>query len=120
VFKYHLKEVIPFPKWIKNSIIIIVKEGDKIEKNVVHVSMPPTLEAKSYQALWVFGNHIRVSSVEKHLTTHDTGVTTIFEHECMSGPNYHRLVVAKLECVGWFEDILELNYRVLSLVLLYN
>ncbi len=36
----------------------------------------------------------------------------------MLGPNYHRLVVAKLECVGWVEKILELNYGVLSFVVL--
>jgi hypothetical protein len=68
--------------------------------------------------MWVFGNHIRVSSAKEHLTTHDNGVTTIFEHECMLGPNYHKLVVAKSECVGWVEKILELNYGVLSLVVL--
>jgi hypothetical protein len=60
----------------------------------------------------------RVLGVEEHLTTHDSGVTLIFEHECVSGPNYHRLMVAKLECVGWVEEILELNYGVLSLVVL--
>jgi hypothetical protein len=68
--------------------------------------------------MWAFGNHIWVSSVEEHLTMHDSGVTTIFEQECVLGPNYHRLMVAKLEYVGWVEEILELRYMVLNLVVL--
>jgi hypothetical protein len=48
VFTDYFKEVPPFPKWIRNSIIIIVKNGDKIEKDVVHISMSPPLEAKKY------------------------------------------------------------------------
>jgi len=94
VFPNYLKEVPPFPEWIRNSITTIVKEGDKIEKDVVHVSMPPTLEAKNYRVMWVFSNHIRVLGVEEHSTMHDSGVTTIFQHECVSRPNYDRLVVA--------------------------
>ncbi len=70
--------------------------------------------------MWAFSNHIQVSSVEKHLTTHDNGVTIIFEQECVLGPNDHRIVVAKLEYVGWVEEILKLNYGVLNLVLLCN
>ncbi len=62
MFPYHLKEVLPFLEWIRNSITTTVKEENKIEKDAMHVSMPPTFEARSYQAMWVFGNHIRVSS----------------------------------------------------------
>jgi septum formation topological specificity factor MinE len=58
VFPNHLKEVPPYLEWIKNSITTIVKKEDKIEKDVVHVSMPPTFEAKNYRIMWVFGNHI--------------------------------------------------------------
>ncbi len=60
--------------------------------------------------MWVFNNHIQVSLVEEHLIIHDNGVTTIFEQECVLRPNDHRLVVAKLEHVGWVEEILKLNY----------
>jgi hypothetical protein len=41
--------------------------------------MTPTLEVRSYVA---FNNHIQVSSVEEHLTTHDNGV----EQESKLGP----------------------------------
>ncbi len=41
--------------------------------------MPPTLEVRSYQTMYAFGNHIRVSSAEKHLATCDSGVAITFE-----------------------------------------
>jgi len=43
------------------------------------MSMPPTLEAWSYSVMYVFGNHIWVSSVEEHLTTFDNVVVATFE-----------------------------------------
>jgi hypothetical protein len=39
---------------------------------VVHMSMPPMLEARSYWAMWMFGKHICDSIVENHLTTCDS------------------------------------------------
>jgi hypothetical protein len=66
-------EVPPFSKWVRSSIVITIKNGDVIKKDVVHMLMPPTLEAKSYRAMWAFGNYnICVSSVEEHLTTCDS------------------------------------------------
>jgi hypothetical protein len=57
--------------------------------------------------MWAFSNHIQVSSVEKHLTIHDNGVTTIFEQECVPRPNDHKPMVTKWEYVGWVENILK-------------
>ncbi len=88
---------------------------------MVHMSMPPTLEAISYHAMYVYGNHIFVLSVEKHLTTSDYGVATTFEQECILGHNDQRPILAKLEHVGWVEKIFELNYEVFNtLVFLCN
>jgi len=78
--------------------------------------MSPTLEARSYRAMCAFGNHIHVSSVEKHLTICDNGVATIFEQICVSRQNDTRPIVTNLEYVGWVEGILELNYGVLKIV----
>jgi hypothetical protein len=72
--------------------------------------MPPTFNAKSYQTMWAFGNHLHVSSVEEHLTTCDNGVTSIFEQECVLRPIDQRWVFAKLEYVGWVDEISKLNY----------
>jgi hypothetical protein len=47
------------------------------------MSMSPTLEATTYHAMYVFGNHLRVSSGEKHFTTRDNGIVATFEQECV-------------------------------------
>ncbi len=66
----------------------------------------------------MFGNHIRVSSAKEHLTTCDSGVVVTFEQKCVSIPNDYKLVLAKLEYVGWVEGMLKLNYKVLNIVVL--
>jgi len=67
------------------------------------MSMPLTLEARSYRTMYAFDNHIRVSNVEKHLTTCDNGVVATFEQVCISRQNDTRLIVANLEYVGQVE-----------------
>jgi len=55
------------------------------------------------------------------LTTKDSGIVATFEQECAARPNDQRLILAKLECVSWIEEILELNYGVLNIIMfLYN
>ncbi len=68
--------------------------------------------------MYAFGNHIHVAIIEKYLTTHDNGVVATFEQACVSWPNDQRLIITKLEYVGWVEKILELNYGVLNIVIL--
>ncbi len=46
-----------------------------------------------------------LSSVEEHLTTCDNCVAITFEHECVLGLNDQRPILAKLEYVGWVENI---------------
>ncbi len=52
MFPNHLKEMPHFPMCIRSSTTIAIKKGETIEKDVVHISMPP-IEAKSYQTMWV-------------------------------------------------------------------
>jgi len=68
--------------------------------------------------MWAFGNHICLSSVEEHLTTCDSCVAITFEHECVLGLNDERPIFAKLEYVGWVENILDFNCGVLNVVVL--
>jgi hypothetical protein len=47
------------------AITLIMKEREQIDKDTFHMSMPPTLEARSY--FWydlAFGNHICVFAIE--------------------------------------------------------
>ncbi len=118
MFPNDLAPLPPFATWIMASIAMAFNDGDTIDKDVVHMSMLPTLETMSYQAVYVYGNHIHVISVEEHLTISDYGVMATFEQECVSSPNDQRSVLAKLEYVGWVEEILELNYGVLNTIVL--
>jgi hypothetical protein len=68
--------------------------------------------------MYAFGNHIHVASAKEHLTTFGNGVATTFEQACVLRPNDQRLVIAKLDYVKWVEEILELNYGVLNIVVL--
>jgi hypothetical protein len=68
--------------------------------------------------MYAFGNHIHVAGVEQHLTTCDNGVVATFEQSYVSRLNDQKPVFTKLEYVGWVEEILELNYGVLNIVVL--
>jgi hypothetical protein len=70
------------------------------------MSMPPTLEATTYCAMYAFGSHLCVSSGEEHLITRDSSIVATFEQECVLVPNYQRPILVKLEYVGWIEEIL--------------
>jgi hypothetical protein len=72
------------------------------------MSMPPTLEARSYCSIYAFGNHICVDNVEEHLTTSYYGIITTFE-QVISRPNDQKLVVANLQYLRWVEKKLKLN-----------
>jgi hypothetical protein len=108
----------PFAVWIRTAISNAIKDGEEIDKHTLHMSMPPTLATRSYHLIYALGNHIKVSSVEEHLKTLDSGVVATFEHECISRPNDQILMLGKLKYVGWVEEILELNYGILKIVVL--
>jgi hypothetical protein len=40
--------------------------GNTIDQETIHMSMSPTLEARSYQLMYAFGNYILVVSAEEH------------------------------------------------------
>jgi hypothetical protein len=119
-FLDHLWELPSFPTWLRAFIALAIQGGDTIDQETIHMSMSPMLEARSYRSMYAFGNHIRLVSVEEHLTTSDSGVIATFEHVCVLGPNDQRPVVANLEYAGWVEEILELNYGLNIVVLLCN
>ncbi len=79
MFPNDLAPLPPFAMWIKSSIALAIRNAEIIDKNMVHMSMPPTLEAMSYRSMYAYGNHICVSSAEKHLRTNDCGIMVTFE-----------------------------------------
>jgi len=62
--------------------------------------VPPTLEATTYHAMYVFGNYLCVSSGEEHLATRDSDIAIMFEPKCVLGLNDQRPILAKLEYVN--------------------
>jgi hypothetical protein len=60
---------------VKATISLAIENGEIIDTDVVHMSMPPTLESTSYHAMYVFGNHLHVSNGEEDLTTSDSTTT---------------------------------------------
>ncbi len=85
--------------------------------------MPPTLEstleATTYRAMYVFGNHLCVSSDEEHFMPRDSSIVVMFEQEYVLGPNYQWSILVKLEYVGWIEEILELHYGVFNIIMFF-
>lgn len=66
MFPNNFKEVPPFLERIRTTIVLGIKDGEQIDKDTLHMSMPPPLEARSYRTMYAFGNCIHVSNVEKH------------------------------------------------------
>ncbi len=118
MFPNDLAPSAPFAMWTMVSIASAIKNGEIINKDTMHMSMPSTLEAMSHQSMYVYGNHICVSSVKEHFKTSDCGIAKAFEQECISSWNDQRPILAKLEYVGQVEEILELNYMVFNTIVL--
>jgi hypothetical protein len=53
VFPDHLVQITPFPIWVGTTISSAIKHSEIIDKDVVHMSMPPTLEAITYHAMYL-------------------------------------------------------------------
>jgi hypothetical protein len=60
--------------------------------------------------MYALGNHLRVASVEQHLSAQDFGVVTTFEQECQSHSINRNPMMASLKYVGWIEEILKVNF----------
>jgi hypothetical protein len=48
VFLDHLGKLPSFPTWIWIVVALALKGGNTIDQNTIHMSMSPTLEARSY------------------------------------------------------------------------
>jgi hypothetical protein len=46
--------------WIRTAISNAIKDGEEIDKDTLHMSMPPTLPTRSYHLIYALGNHIKV------------------------------------------------------------
>ncbi len=117
MFPNDLAPLPPFATWVRASIVVAFNDGDTTDKNIMHImSMLPTLDTMSYRTMYAYGNHICVASAKEHLIISDCSVVATFEQKNILGPNDQIPVLAKLECVGQVEKILELNYGVFNIL----
>ncbi len=106
MFSNDIAPLPPFAMWIKVSIASVnIRNGEIIDKDMVHMSMPLTLEAMSYRFMYAYGNHTCVSSAKEQLRTNDCGVVTTFEQECISDQNDQIPNLEKLEYICQVEKI---------------
>jgi hypothetical protein len=81
------EELRPLPayeKWILSAISDVINDGEKIDEEIIQLSIPPTLKATTYRSMFAYGNHIRVKSAETHQITMDSGVAAVFGTTCHS------------------------------------
>ena len=114
----------PLPKlvhWLALAVRDAQAENKVVDRDVISISMWPTLTATAHRSMWAYGNHFRVQSAEHHLTTMDCGVAATFDQWCVSGPNDQNPVFAPVEYVGKVEEILDIDYgRFRTTVMLCN
>ncbi len=72
-----------FHAWSPKAVVHAMEVGnEKVDEDVRALILPPSNQAKSYRSMYAFGNHIRVRSSEKELTTMDSRVATTFRQLC--------------------------------------
>jgi hypothetical protein len=60
-------------------MINVMARSENVLENIVLINTLPLELATSYHNINVFENHLRMSSIEMHLSTIDLGFETIFE-----------------------------------------
>jgi hypothetical protein len=114
-----LRSLPTYEKWIPFAISDAINDGEKIDKEIIQLSIPPTLKATSYRSIFAYGNHIRVRSAKtQHLVTMDSGVAAVFGTTCRSSVNNKNPVNVDVEYVEYVEEILELNYGTTCVIVL--
>ena len=97
----------------------VVLNEVEVDADVISLSKPPSEYATKYRSMWSFGNHLRVAGVEHHLRTCDSGVAATFRQPWRSGTRNRHLILADVEYVGQLQEIVELNYGGLCVIVCY-
>ena len=114
-----MEELANFPQWLEEEVQSALNEGVDIPEDVEDSSRFPSCEAKMFKSMYAYGYHYRVRGAKQNSrSTYDSGVAAVFRQACRSGRQDQNLVAADLEYVGQILEIVELNYRRHSVVLL--
>jgi hypothetical protein len=66
---------VSFPKAVVHAMEV---GNEEVDEDVRALILSPSNRAKLYHSMYAFGNHIRIRSSEKQLTTMDSGVAATF------------------------------------------
>ena len=112
MFLDDLREPLPFREWLE----VVVSNCPNPNSDVVSLSSPPSERTTMHKSLGAYGNHFRVFSVEMNMKTCDSSIVATFTHPCRVGAQDSNPVIENVEYVGYLEEITQLNYQQLSVV----
>lgn len=105
-----------FAQWLQ----IVVHGGQHdFEDDIVDLSTPPNVRARSFKTMKAYGMHLRVSSAERNLVTTDSGVTVTCETIQQSGHFDRNPISGLVTYYGKIVEILELDYGRLKPIVLF-
>ena len=96
--------------WLEADIECALVAGDQVPDIVKDVSIPPKFECRKFKSIWAFGYRFRVASYKKNLSTRDSGIAVTFSRPWRSSTRDRNLVEANVEYIGELEEIVELDY----------
>jgi len=68
-------DVPPFGEWLQAHVHGALDCNEMINKDIIHLSQPPSLVVYSYASMWAYGNHYNVEEVGVAChTTFDFGI----------------------------------------------
>jgi hypothetical protein len=62
-----------FEVWFNVVVAKALATCEDVSKDVISINTPPLDLAIRYHSMYAFGNHLKVASVESHLSTIDLG-----------------------------------------------
>jgi hypothetical protein len=88
-----------------------MESNEKPSNDQFQASKLPEQQTTGYKAMYVWGNHFRVRSVEKEKVTCDSGIASNVLRAWRGRGTGNQRLFEPAEYIGWIEEILELEYR---------
>lgn len=109
----------PFAVWFPNALKESISRGDDIEPDVMMLGSPPSYNARSYRAMYAYGNHYRTRASEVDLLTCDSGVAATFATPCRASSSDRNISMGNVEYIGSIEEIIGVDYGGWEIIVLY-
>jgi hypothetical protein len=113
-----LKVVPKFAEWLQEEVATAANSTEKPIYDEFKESKLPEHVATSYRAMCAHGMHLRIKSAEDDKVTCDNGVAAAILRRNRGRRVSRPWELESREFVGWIEEILELDYRSHSCIVL--